>query len=123
MIHFDKEIREILSAVTNVPVLIQYPDSKALPVIVVLETSNSVIRDRGKVTHLSVSFFVEIWDKDLNNVNYLVDVIDEKLSELMMVRNGITHHNSTGQYGRQLMYKCEVLYNKEDNTYTIHNNN
>ena len=123
MIHFDKEIRNILSAVTQVPVLIQYPDSRELPVIIVLETSNSVIRDRDNIIHLAVSFFVEVWDKDLDNVNGLVDTIDNKLSELLIIRNGISHHNSTGLYGRQLSYRCEVLYNKKTNEYTIHNNN
>lgn len=123
MIHFEKEIIAILSAVTQVPVLIQYPDSKELPVIIVLETSNSVIRDRDDIIHLSVSFFVEVWDKDLDNVNGLVDTIDNELSSLLIIRNGVSHHNSTGLYGRQLSYKCELLYNKKTNEYTIHNNN
>lgn len=123
MIHFNKEIRAILSAVTQVPVLIQYPDSKELPVIIVLETSNVVVRDRDNITHLAISFFVEVWDTDLNNVNEVVDTIDDKLSSLLIIRNGVTHYNSTGLYGRQLSYNCEVLYNKETKEYTIHNNN
>ena len=123
MIHFDKEIRAILSAVTQVPVLIQSPDSKELPVIVVLETSNNVIRDRDNITHLSVSFFVEVWGDDLNDVNNLVDTIDNELSDLLIIRNGISHHNSTKLYGVQLSYKCEVIYNKQNDNYTIHNNN
>lgn len=123
MIHFDKEIIKILSAVTQVPVLLQYPDSKELPVIVVLETSNVVIRNRDDIEHFAISFFVEIWDKDLNNVNNLVDSIDTTLSDLKIIRNGITHHNSTGLYGVQMSYRCEILYNKKTNSYTIHNNN
>ena len=53
----------------------------------------------------------------------LHDTIDDKLSSLLIIRNGVTHYNSTGLYGRQLSYNCEVLYNKETKKYTIHNNN
>lgn len=124
MIHFITEIRkEISSAVTQVPVLIQYPDSKELPVVIVLETSNAIIRNRDDLMHISVSFFVEVWDKNINDLNILVDTIDKKLLDMKIIRNGISHHNTTDLYGRQLSYRCEVLYNKKTEEYTIHNNN
>ena len=109
MIHFITEIRkEISSAVTQVPVLIQYPDSKELPVVIVLETSNAIIRNR---------------DDNVNDLNILVDTIDKKLLDMKIIRNGISHHNTTDLYCRQLSYRCEVLYNKKTEEYTIHNNN
>lgn len=124
MVNYKKDLIELIKdKVDDIPVMTQYPDSNIIPAIFIYETSNVLISNFTNSEHVSVSFIIEVYAKDITTRDEIVNIIDNTLLKAKFVRTLLEEADNSNLYAKKLGYKAELKENKTTKEIRVYNNN
>ena len=124
MVNYKKDLIELIKdTVDDIPVMTQYPDSNIIPAVFIYETSNVLISNFTNSEHVSVSFIIEVYAKDITTRDEIVNIIDNILLKAKFVRTLLEEADNSNLYAKKLGYKAELKEDKLTGIIKIYNNN
>lgn len=111
MINYKPALIEMIKDSTEVPVLVQYPDTKIVPVIILIEDSNEQIRSLDKGTDIEaadIEISLEIYSDNKENLIYITNEVNKLLTGLGFIRNSTDEGDNGVLYANTLKYKANM---------------
>lgn len=111
MISYKPVLIQMIKESVNVNVLVAYPDTKIIPVIILKEDSNEQIRtlDKGSdIEAANVEISLEIYSDNKATLISISNNVNKLLTDLGFLRNGSDEGDNGVLYATTLKYKANM---------------